>query len=246
MYSKNNNRFIFNVFGTLIAIITSTTAIAQSAPSSCGELRSQGQFGPFDYRTAKSQLPIVERYHFTPAVEALIRGSSNELPGADLDYTLRAFPNHHKALISLVRYGEKMNSPHPSGLHYPVECYFDRALRFEPDDTIVRMLYARYLSKLERPQEARQQLDRATTLAGENAFSHYNIGLIYFDFKDYDKALVQAHKAITLGFMQPALREQLQSVGKWTEPAEPQTVSPAVRTESSPIEPISAPAKSAN
>lgn len=226
------------ILGALIAIITSTTAIAQVAPSNCGELRPHGQFGPFDYRSAKFQLPIVERYHFTPAVEALIRGSSNELPGADLDYTLRAFPNHHKALISLVRYGEKMKSPHPSGLNYPVECYFDRALRFEPDDTIVRMLYARYLSKLERPQEARQQLDRATTLAGENAFSHYNIGLIYFDFKDYDKALVQAHKAIALGFMQPALREQLQGVGKWIEPAEPHTVSP--------IDPISTPAKSTN
>lgn len=220
MYSKNNNRFILKVFGTLIAIITSSTAIAQAAPSSCGELRSHGQFGPFDYRSAQAKLPIVEKYHFTPAVEALVRGSTTVLPGSDLDYTLRVFPNHHKALISLVRYGEKMKSPHPSGLNYPVECYFDRALRFEPDDTIVRMLYARYLSKLGRPQEARQQLDRATTLAGENAFSHYNIGLIYFDFKDYDKALVQAHKAIALGFTQPDLREQLQTVGKWIAPAE--------------------------
>ena len=219
MYSKNNKRFIPLVFGTLIAFITSTATIAQVAPSSCGELRPPGQFGPFDYRTAQSQLPIVEKYHFTPTVEALISGSTAELPGNDLDYTLRAFPNHHKALIAMVRYGEKMKSPKPSGLNYPVECYFDRALRFQPDDTIVRMFYARFLSKRERTQEARQQLERATTTAGDNGFTHYNIGLIYFDFKDYDKALVQAHKAIALGFIRPALREQLQGIGKWIEPA---------------------------
>ena len=236
MYSKNNNRFIFNVFGTLIAIMTSTTAIAQGAPSSCGELRSHGQFGPFDYRSAKNQLPIVEGYHFTPAVEALIRGSTNTLPGSDLDYTLRAFPNHHKALIAMVGYGEKMKSSKPSGLNYPIECYFERALRFQPDDTIVRMLYARFLAKLARSQEAKNQLERATTLAGDNAFSQYNIGLIYFDFKEYDKALAQAHKAIALGFMQPALREQLQAVGKWIAPSSVppdnanQTVNDAVPT----------------
>lgn len=237
MYLKNNQRFIVMVFGMLIAIL-STASIAQVNSSGCGELRPHGQFGPFDYRTAKTELPIVENHHFTPAVEALIRGSTNTLPGSDLDYTLRAFPNHHKALISLVGYGEKMKSPQPSGLPYPVQCYFERALQFQPDDTIVRMLYARFLAKRQRTQEARQQLERAITTAGDNPFSHYNIGLIYFDFKDYDKALVQAHKAIALGFMQPTLREQLQTVGKWTAPAEPQTVSP--------IEPISAPANSAN
>lgn len=238
MYLKNNQRFIVMVFGTLIAVITSTASIAQGISSSCGELRSPAQFGPFDYRSARNQLLIVEKYHFTPAVEALIRGSTSTRPESDLDYTLRAFPNHHKALMAIVRFGEKMKSPHPSGLNYSVECYFDRALRFQPDDTIVRMLYARFLSKLTRPHEARQQLERATTLAGDNAFTHYNIGLIYFDFKNYDKALVQAHRAIALGFVQTDLREQLQLVGKWTEPpaVPPAASSAPVGAASPPIE----------
>ena len=38
--------------------------------------------------------------------------------------------------------------------------------------------------------------------------------------KSYDKALLQAHKAIALGFTQTALRDQLQQLGKWSEPAE--------------------------
>ena len=218
MCIKINNRFIPLLVSTVVTLIASTTTFAQGAPSNCGELRPPGQFGPFDYRTSRSQLPLVENYHFTPVVEALIRGSTAELPGHDLDYTLRAFPNHHKALMAMVRYGEKMKSPKPTGLNYSVECYFERALRFQPDDTIVRMLYARFLSNLERMEEARQQLEQASTTAGDNAFSNYNIGLIYFDFKDYDKALAQAHKAIALGFTRPVLREQLQAIGKWLEP----------------------------
>ena len=56
-------------------------------------------FGPFDYRTAtKDKLKLVESYHFTPKVESLIGGQSGTL-GADIDYTLRAFPNHPRALL---------------------------------------------------------------------------------------------------------------------------------------------------
>lgn len=208
--------------GLLIANFAATAALAQTAPSNCGDPRQHraAQFGPYDYRTDKSKLGIVEDYHFTPAVEALVRGSTSTLPGSDLSYTLGVFPNHHRALLAMVRYGQKMKSPQPPGARYSVDCYFDRALRFRPDDSIVRMIYANYLSKSARTPEAIQQLEQATADAKNNAFSHYNIGLIYFDLKQYDRALVQAHKALSLGFPQTALRDQLQSVGKWTEPAD--------------------------
>ena len=214
--------------GLLMAIFTAAAVFAQAPQSNCGELRLHraGQFGPFDYRTDRSKLGIVEDYHFTPAVEALIRGSSSVIPGPDLSYTLGVFPNHHRALLAMVRYGEKMKSPRPPGASYSVECYFDRALRFRPDDSIVRMIYANYLSKSARAPEAIQQLEQATAFAGNNAFSHYNIGLIYFDMKDYDRALRQAHKAIELGFPQTALRDRLQNVGKWTEPSGKPVIGP--------------------
>ena len=44
-----------------------------------------------------------------------------------------------------------------------------------------------------------------------------NIGLHYFDMKNYGKALIQAHKAMALGFVQTELKDQLRSVGKWVE-----------------------------
>jgi len=204
------------LFSGLVATTGSLPGFAQPANLACGSL--ENGYGPYDYRTDKPKLPIVDGAHFTPAVEALIRGSTtSQGPGGDLDYTLRAFPNHHRALISVMRYGEKLKSAQPRDLPRPVECYFERALRFRSNDTLARMIYASFLSKDQRPLEATQQLELATVAAEDNAFSHYNIGLIYFDIKNYDRALAQAHKAYGLGFGNPELRDQLKSVNKWAE-----------------------------
>lgn len=207
----------------------STVALAQSNFSSCGSL--DNPYGPFDYRLQKSKLTIVEQYHFTPNVESLVSGKSSTFVGGDLDYTLRASPNHHRALMAMMRLGEKLKTPQPQGLSYSVECYFERALRFRSDDSIARMIYATYLFKNNREPEALRQLALASESAGDNPFTHYNIGLIYLDLKRYDQALAQAHKAYGLGFIQPALREQLKKQGKWKEPSETPSNSPTTPDE---------------
>lgn len=193
-------------------------ALAQSNFSPCGSL--DNPYGPFDYRLQKGKLSIVEQYHFTPNVENLVTGKSSTYVGGDLDYTLRASPNHHRALMAMMRLGEKQKTPQPQGLSYSVECYFERALRFRSDDSIARMIYATFLFKNKREAEAIKQLGLASESAGDNPFTHYNIGLIYLDLKKYDLALVQAHKTYGLGFVQPALREQLKKLGKWKEPSD--------------------------
>ena len=226
--------------GVVISGMMSTAAFAQSA---CGPL--QNAFGPFDYRTEKgNNLNLVESAHFTPPVEALIKGNAGYL-GQDLDYTLRAFPNHHRALMSVMRYWEKTKSPQPSDLRYSVDCYFQRALQFKPDDTTARLIYATLLGKQSRQADAVLQVDTAQKYAGDNAFTHYNVGLVYFDLKQYDKSLAQAHVASDMGFGQTGLRDQLKAVGKWKEPVNKPTVQPdAPDTPSaaaSPAAPVSAP-----
>lgn len=210
-------------------LVLATPALAQqpsAALSVCGSL--ENAHGPFDYRTVdRDALNLVERPHFPPVVEALIRGNSGYL-GGDLDYTLRAFPNHHRALLSVMRYGEKLKTPQPHDLRYPVECYFDRALRFRPDDSIVRMIYAKFLARNQRGDEADKQLSAASEGAKDNGLTHYNIGLIYLELEQFDKAVAQAHKARILGFVSPELQQRLEAAGKWIEPnaAQP-SVSPA-------------------
>jgi hypothetical protein len=205
--------FVF-LLGSFIA---PTTAFAQAGNSSCGSLVNT--FGPFDYRTERgNNLYLVESTHFLPFIEALIRGHTNTTAGDDIDYTLRAFPNHHRALLAMMRLGEKEKTPKPRSSRYTVECWFVRAVQFRPDDSTVRMIYSTYLSKEQRVPEAVAQLEQATSLAQGNAFTHYNIGLVYYDMKIYDKALAQAHRAMTLGFTQPELRDLLERVGQWKEP----------------------------
>lgn len=180
----------------------------------CGDLKNG--YGPFDYRTDKDRLGIVESFHFTPPVENLQHGNTSYI-GGDLDYTLRAFPNHHRALYSMMRLGERSKSSQPEGARYPVECYFDRAIRFRPNDAQVHALYGFYLIKGKRLEEARKQFQAAEKLDPDDPQVLYNIGLGYADLKDYDKALQYAHKAYKAGVPFSGLRERLQQVGRWRE-----------------------------
>ena len=210
------------------AVLTAAALLQLSAPAAhaqsqqptqqemqCGSLKNA--YGPFDYRTGKKFLEIVEEYHFNAATENLIRPMGGHF-GGDFDYTLRASPNHHRALISLARYAERTNSDQLRDAKYSVTCYFDRAIRFAPDDMIVRMIYAGHLGRTNRVDQARQQLDFVARAVTDSPFTHYSLGSSYFDIKQYDKALHHAHKAQALGFPRTELRDALRKVGKWVEP----------------------------
>lgn len=119
----------------------------------CGPLHNS--FGPYDFRTIPmSQKALVEGAHFPPAVESLRQGHRSQYVGGDIDYTLRAIPNHPRALQAMVRLGKKERKAQPAGARYPTECYFDRALRFAPDDPWPKILYAIFLIDNNRKKEA--------------------------------------------------------------------------------------------
>lgn len=209
--------------GLLIALSAGLPASAQTLGPSCGTLSSAGQYGPYDFRTDHDKVQIVLATHFTPAIEALLPTRLGP-PGGDIDYTLRALPNYHRALIAMMRLGEKQKTSRPTGSRYTIDCWFERAMVFRPDDAVVRMIYSTYLQSQARIAEANAQLGLATVYAKDNAFTHYNIGLHYFKLGNYEKALAQAHEAKALGWTKTELRDQLQSVGKWTDsPDKPDT-----------------------
>jgi tetratricopeptide (TPR) repeat protein len=217
-------RVISSVASAAFAVFAVSPAHSQLVPGGCGAL--ENGYGPYDARTDHAKLPIVMAYHFTPAIENLIEGVTANPVGADIDYTLRAVPNYHRALIAMVRLGEREKKDKPRFVRHTVECWLQRAIAFRADDAIVRMIYSTYLNSKKRVDAANAQLEAATAYAKDNGFTHYNIGLHYIDLKNYDKALVQAHKAMSLGFTQTELKNQLVSLGKWSEPAE-QPPSPA-------------------
>ncbi|MGH8218554.1 MAG: tetratricopeptide repeat protein [Steroidobacteraceae bacterium] len=118
-------------------------AAAQVVPG-CGTLRNA--FGPFDYRDPAAwsdpdALHKVESFHYTEDVASLLHGNTGSLI-EDLDYTLRAFPNHYRALQTLERYAFENGKFLPDR---PAECYFKRAVAFRPDDAGARVIYGNYL-----------------------------------------------------------------------------------------------------
>lgn len=200
------------LYATLAATIAMPTMT--HAAAFCGTL--DNHYGPFDYRTEKARLPIVENAHFTEEVEKGIRGSSDEL-GADLDYTLRVFPNHHRALGTLAQVALRDKTLQLVKAKYPVECYFLRAQQFANDDASVRSIYGSYLYRLGKYDKALTVYREAIALEPDSAIINYNIGLAYLKKNDFVHANEHAHKAYEQGYPLPGLRNQLIKAGKWTE-----------------------------
>lgn len=195
-------------------------AHAQQLAMGCGTLKNH--FGPFDYRYPTSVRTefgdahkMVEGAHFTPQVENLIRGQKAVEPGPDIDYTLRAFPNHHRALLSMSRLALRSDSRTPPRMRYSAVCWFERAIAFAPDDGMVKVLYGQHLLKVGSKAEAIKQFDAAEPLAEGSANIHYNLGLAYLDLNRFDDALRHAHQAYALGFPLPGLRDRLKRAGQW-------------------------------
>lgn len=178
----------------------------------CGSL--QNAFGPFDYRdkTKGQELQLVESGHFTADVRTLRRGASTVSPIDDLNYALRAFPNHWGALEAVSRFelqGGNMRE------FRTVDCYFDRALRFAPDDSNVHLLYGVYLMRRKRDDEARRELEEAERLAPESIDIAYNLGLLYLRLGEPGKSMEKARYAYEKGYPLPGLRVALEKAGAW-------------------------------
>ncbi|MFO1412797.1 MAG: tetratricopeptide repeat protein [Burkholderiales bacterium] len=191
-------------------------ASGQILEADCGKLANH--YGPYDYRTATNR-DIVENVHFTSKVESLRGGATSITAGGDINYTLRVFPNHHRALLAVTRLAEKEKRDPPRDVEFTIACWYQRAEAFAPDDGMVKALYGTYLVKQGQTEAGVAKLDAALALAGDNANVYYNLGLAYFDLKRYDSALANAQKAYALGFPLPGLRTKLQQVGMWKETA---------------------------
>ena len=184
--------------------------------------KGQG-FGPYDYndpqlqkRIPGSPLYLVEIAHFTPHVQELAKGlgSHHSTNANNLDYTLRAFPNHHKALWVMIRFYLNEGRPRfPQSVIPPAECYLQRAIKFRPKDAVLYMLYGIYLHLAGMPEKATSYYEKSLSLDSNLAEAHYNYGLLLVDEKKYKEALKQAKQAYELGYPLPGLRERLKEAG---------------------------------
>ncbi len=191
-----------------VSLAWSAMLHAQDVPG-CGTLRNA--YGPFDYRDPinnRDNLPIVETFHFTPDVESLRHGSSGTVLG-DLKYTLRAFPNHHRALSAIARYViEGGRIPIDDSIP-SADCYFDRAIAFRPDDEAVHVIFANYLYKPGDRGKAREQYEEALRLAPESVEINYVAGLFFVDTGELERAKQLAQVAYGGGYPLPELKKKI-------------------------------------
>ena len=208
------------IISTIIVLVVTIGAAdlhARPVPPHCGNLAAPGT-QIYDYNSAedKKMLATVEAFHFTSDVENLRAGATGTI-GADLNYTLLMFPNHHRALAAMGKLAQRDKTLKPKGAQFSIECFFDRAIRFKPNDAMVRMVYATYLLQAAQPDRATEQLVLAAELQPDDPTINYNLGLLYVKKKDYEQARTHAKKAYEQGFPLPGLRNQLIQAGKWED-----------------------------
>ncbi|WP_116364713.1 tetratricopeptide repeat protein [Parahaliea mediterranea] len=172
-------------------------------------------YGPYDYlqrNAIPEKLTIVERHHFTPAIEQLVAG---EKVVPNIDYTLRAWPNHHRALYSIIRVYLMGNVRLGQHKGSTPECYLQRALNYSPEDPVAHMLFGIYLQRKGKTEQAMKMYQQAEKLDPMNMQVKYNLGLLFARQGDYVAAREYARQVYNAGFPLAGLRERLQSANQW-------------------------------
>ncbi|KFI22369.1 hypothetical protein [Nitrosococcus oceani] len=195
------------------------------AEQMCGELlpeeayRYRGQQDDYldpDPR-AKHHLELAEAHHFSTKVRMF--DSFPMFIMQNLDYLLRHFPNHHKGLYTVSQFEDHVGGKLPQKRGWSwrrsAACYFDRAIRFRPNDGVVRMLYGIYLHKENNLKKALEQYKIGLDLIPDSSELNYNLGLLYYDLKKYKLARKYAATAYELGYPLPGLRDMLKKIGYW-------------------------------
>ncbi len=212
-----NKRFV--VWLATVALVASPFAGGAELGCPLGAFPGQS-VGPFDYNILSNRplFDIVVKVHFPPGVETLSKPATGSF-ASDIEYTLVRIPNHPRALQAFMRLGQMRKSERPDRSEFSVGCYLDRAIHFVPNDPVPRMLKAKHLAGQGKPDEALQVLLEAEKLIPGDANLAYNLGLVYFDLKQYGPSLDAAHRAYQAGFPLPGLRDKLKRAGVWREPA---------------------------
>lgn len=223
-FISDDGEIMLRNFRMAVALLLYSLPIASFAQyEACGSVeRKDGGYGPYDYTNPsdfRNKLPVVNLHHFNARVENLIGGHKEETrrPTGDLGYVLFAFPNHHRALNAMVRLSSKENTSKPAGSKFTIDCWLDRAIRWRPEDAMVRMIYGNYLSsaRIKRYKEAIPHYELAEKHLKNNPNLFYNMGLLYFQLKEYDKSRDYAKKAYAGGFHLLGLKQMLVKAGKW-------------------------------
>jgi tetratricopeptide (TPR) repeat protein len=159
--------------------------------------------------------PIVRSVELNHLGRAINQMHEKRWPGAraDLEFILRYVANHPQALSLLSEVCFKVKEPDCA------QPFFDNALRLYPETASTHAAYGAYLHRLGNVPQAIEAYKRALALNPKSTQTHYNLGLAYFDTKDYQRANEEAQRAYAMGAELPGLRDKLIRAKQWNPSA---------------------------
>ena len=223
-------RFVKSALAGFVTFSVVLSPYALAGEYDCGVLQNHGGIGPWDYYDPSSsantgenpmgRIKRVENVHFKSGMRNLnTKEYDIERLTAEITYTLAVFPNHPDALLAIARLEKMAGGKLPqraADVYKPkisAYCFFDRALRFRPEQPGVRFSYAIYLHQQGKYSEALDHYKFAETAYEENPFFQYNLGLLYSEMKNWPKAIEYAERAYRGGAIFPGLRQRIEKAG---------------------------------
>lgn len=153
----------------------------------------------------------VEKFHLPGCSEGM-KTRRYEPALADCEFILRYFPNHPTALLAAADICIAWKSP-----RCIADRYFEQAIEVNSHAATTYVTKGIYLLRANRPAEAVESLKQAVEISPNSINAQYNIGLAYFETKQYQRSNEHAQRAYALGAPVPGLRDRLKKAGYWKE-----------------------------
>lgn len=191
----------------LLAAIWPVPGAWAAQPNPGGGLIDVDYFSPSTDPNYSEHLWAVEEYHYKPAVNWLMSGSPAQARD-DIEFILRHFPNHPKALALAFEYGKRIKQP-----DYALPLY-QKAVQMNPKIAGIWSDFGTLQHELKNYTEAVACFEKAVAINAKTGIYRYNLGLSLFEIKEYEKAQVEATAARDMGVPFTALQDKLDGLKK--------------------------------
>jgi Tfp pilus assembly protein PilF len=193
-----------------LCFATQLAAVLLCPSPAFGQAGNRDYYNPGTGTDEKANWQNAHHFHLQPAFDAMARG--NWASARDnFEFILRAFPNSPRALNGISELCVyKWKSP-----QCDADAWFDKAVDVNPSISTTWVIYGIHLQRQKRYGRAVEKFKHALELRPDDINGNYNLGLAYFEMKEYAKANEQAQKSYKLGAPLPGLRDMLKRVGAW-------------------------------
>lgn len=197
-------------FNLAAAVLTTCLLGGTSPVATAAEGHSRDYYNPGTSQADVEWFKNVHSYHLQPGIMEM-RPGRYDAALQHFEFILNAYPNQPEVLnllseLCVVRWKSPTCDADP---------WFQKAIAQNPSIARTYLVYGIHQLRKGQPAEAIVTLNRALEMEPDSVNAHYNLGLAYFEVKDYVKANAHAQASYRLGAKVPGLRDKLVKAGHW-------------------------------